>query len=72
MLCSGVGSALVFWATARTGRRWSQPAAYVGAVLVGLFVVWADLAVEHNPGGDYPSPYCDSNVPAWWPGWIPL
>jgi hypothetical protein len=72
LLFAGVGSALTFWAIARTGRRWSQLAACVGAVLAALFVVWVDLAVEHNPGGDYPSPVCDENVPSWWPGWIPL
>ena len=72
MLSAGFGSALAFWAIARTARPWSQPVACVAAALVALVVVWVDLAVEHNPGGDYPSPICDENVPAWWPGWIPL
>jgi uncharacterized BrkB/YihY/UPF0761 family membrane protein len=72
MLFAAFGSALAFWAVARTARRWSQLVACVGAVLVALIVVWVDLAVEHNPGGDYPSPVCDENVPSWWPGWIPL
>ena len=72
MLFAGIGSALAYWAIARTGRPRSQAAAYVGVVLVALVVVWVDLAVEHSPGDDYPSFSCDDHVPKWWPNWIPL
>jgi hypothetical protein len=48
---------------------------WVGAVAVGLFalavVTWLLMAIAGTPS-DYPSPWCERNVPPWWPSWIPV
>jgi hypothetical protein len=46
--------------------------AYVATALVAILFVWAVLAWQHNPGGDYPEMVCENNIPPWWPDFIPL
>ena len=49
-----------------------RAAAYTVTGLVALLVVWATVAWQHNPGGDYPEILCENNIPPWWPDFIPL
>ncbi|MCX2932858.1 hypothetical protein ORI20_21525 [Mycobacterium sp. CVI_P3] len=68
----GVAGALAFWLIVRTGRRGAAIAACAGAACATLVVVWVAVAVQHNPGGDYPAPLCVDNIPPWWPESIPI
>ncbi|TGD86495.1 hypothetical protein BayCH28_16995 [Mycolicibacterium sp. CH28] len=72
MVAGGASAALAFWLIVRTGKRWSVAAACAGAACATLIAVWTAVAVEHNPGRDYPAPLCVDNIPPWWPDAIPI
>jgi hypothetical protein len=55
-----------------SGPTWRRRALGVPAALAALvFVAWLLFAWQGTPS-DYPDPICPSNVPPWWPSWIPV
>lgn len=53
------------------GPVWRRRApAVLPALLAVLVLAWLLFAWQGTPA-DYPAPLCDSNVPPWWPSWIP-
>lgn len=68
-----VANSLVFGAVfARmSGVTWRRKALAVAtALLAVILLAWLLFAWQGTPS-DYPSPICHSNVPPWWPSWIP-
>jgi hypothetical protein len=43
----------------------------VAALVALVLLAWLLFAWQGTPS-DYPSPICRSNVPPWWPSWIPV
>lgn len=74
---SCVNSVVVAAVFAIAGGRLAQQGrlGWVGAVALGLVamavVTWLLMATAGTPS-DYPSPWCEGNVPPWWPSWIPV
>ncbi|GAA4973776.1 hypothetical protein HD597_005176 [Nonomuraea thailandensis] len=63
---------LTWWVgTGLPGRR-VLLARLAVSVLGSLALIWAFMAWQHSPGGDYPVSSCPDNVPPWWPRWLPL
>lgn len=62
----------IFWLAARYTDRLTKPGSFIASISVTLVIVWLALYIGHDPEGDYPSPWCVDNVPAWFPHWIPL
>lgn len=55
-----------------SGPAWRQRAlGVVAALLAVLLLAWLLFAWQGTPS-DYPDPICHSNVPPWWPSWIPV
>ncbi len=52
------------------GRRATPAMGWVTGILLTAAAVYAHLWLFATPA-DYPSPFCASNVPAWWPWWLP-
>ncbi len=71
-VAGGVCAGVAFWSIVRTRKRWSVAAACVGAACATLVIVWIAVAVQHDPGGDYPAPVCVDNIPPWWPQALPI
>ncbi|WP_153450110.1 hypothetical protein [Streptomyces smaragdinus] len=62
-----------WWAGAVVLGRRSISAGLAAALLASACLIWAFMAWQHDPGGDYPAFACPpDNVPPWWPGWLPL
>jgi membrane-anchored protein YejM (alkaline phosphatase superfamily) len=69
-----VANALVFGAVfARVSdATWKRRAlGAVAALLAVVLLAWLLFAWQGTPS-DYPSPICHSNIPPWWPSWIPV
>jgi hypothetical protein len=75
MACVNSVVLAVVFAVAGGGRAQRGWWGWVGAAAVGLLalamVTWLLMATEGTPS-DYPSPWCERNVPPWWPSWIPV
>lgn len=55
-----------------SGPTWRRRALGVAAATAALvFLAWLLFAWQGTPS-DYPDPICPSNVPPWWPSWIPV
>ena len=55
-----------------SGPTWRRRALGIVAGLGALaFLAWLLFAWQGTPS-DYPDPICPSNVPPWWPSWIPV
>ena len=58
--------------TSVSGPTWSQRTLGIAAALAALlFLAWLLFAWQGTPS-NYPAPICPSNVPPWWPSWIPV
>ena len=55
-----------------SGPTWRRRALGVVAAMAALvFLAWLLFAWQGTPSG-YPDPICPSNIPPWWPSWIPV